>query len=181
MKTKLTTLLLFFVSILSPTILNAQVKSDELSKNRIKVAYGDASYVSIADVFFGSLVGGSGDISTIGNFSVGYRWLTNNSRWALGGDFSYTVSNEKFNNGEKLSYNFFSIVPTAELYYIKSGICRLYGTVGVGPMISDDGAFGTAFQINPIALRIGNNKIAGFIELGVGYKGIANLGIEIGF
>ncbi|MEG1686236.1 MAG: hypothetical protein RR319_09920, partial [Bacteroides sp.] len=79
--------------------------------NRIKVAYGDASYVSIADVFFGSLVGGSGDISTIGNFSVGYRWLTNNSRWALGGDFSYTVSNEKFNNGEKLSYNFFSIVP----------------------------------------------------------------------
>ncbi|MEG1546048.1 MAG: hypothetical protein RR371_02215, partial [Bacteroides sp.] len=75
MKTKLTTLLLFFVSILSPTILNAQVKSDELSKNRIKVAYGDASYVSIADVFFGSLVGGSGDISTIGNFSVGYRWL----------------------------------------------------------------------------------------------------------
>lgn len=181
MKTKLAALLAIFILALVPMISNAQTKSDEMAKNRIKVAYGDASYISFSTAFFGSLINGSGDISTAGSFSAGYRRLTDNSRWALGGDFSYIAVNEKYQNGSRIDYSFFSIVPTAEFYYLKSGLCRLYSTAGVGAMISDDGSVGATFQVNPIALRIGRNKFAGFVELGFGYKGIANVGFEMAF
>lgn len=38
-----------------------------------------------------------------------------------------------------------------------------------------------AFQINPIAIRVGNEHIGGFLELGVGYKGFLTAGISIQF
>lgn len=38
-----------------------------------------------------------------------------------------------------------------------------------------------AFQINPIGIRVGNNHIGGFLELGVGFKGFLTAGVSIQF
>lgn len=181
MRTKLTALLSLSVLALLPLTSKAQFQSNEIPQNRIKVSYGDASYVAFSTAFFSSLIGGSGEMSTMGSFSAGYRRLTNNSRWALGVDVSYTAVREKFTSGVKLDFSFMSVVPTAEFYYLKSGLCRLYGTAGVGAMISNEKSVGLAFQVSPIALRVGRDKFAGFVELGAGYKGIANVGFEVAF
>lgn len=181
MRTKLIALLTLSFLALTPMLSNAQLKSEDVFKNRVKLSYGDASYISFATAMFSSLINGPGDFKALGAISLGYRRLSNNSRWALGGDFSYVDVRETFKNGVKINFSFFAVVPTAEFYYFKTGLFRLYSTLGVGTIFTDDGSFGTAFQINPVAVRIGSGRFAGFAEVGFGYKGIANLGFEYAF
>jgi len=38
-----------------------------------------------------------------------------------------------------------------------------------------------AFQVNPIALRVGNDHIGGFLEAGLGYKGFVTAGMSLKF
>lgn len=41
------------------------------------------------------------------------------------------------------------------------------------------GAF--IYQLNPIAVRVGNDRIGGFVEAGLGLKGFVTAGVSIGF
>lgn len=38
-----------------------------------------------------------------------------------------------------------------------------------------------AYQVNPIALRVGNNRVGGFVEAGLGTKGFVTAGISFKF
>lgn len=38
-----------------------------------------------------------------------------------------------------------------------------------------------AYQVNPIALRVGNDRIGGFLEAGLGYKGFVTAGVSLRF
>lgn len=38
-----------------------------------------------------------------------------------------------------------------------------------------------AWQVNPVALRVGNHRIGGFLEAGLGYKGIVTAGVSFKF
>jgi hypothetical protein len=38
-----------------------------------------------------------------------------------------------------------------------------------------------AYQINPIAIRVGNDRIGGFVEAGFGTKGFVTAGLSLGF
>ena len=38
-----------------------------------------------------------------------------------------------------------------------------------------------AWQANPVALRVGNHRIGGFLEVGLGYKGIVTAGVSFNF
>ena len=38
-----------------------------------------------------------------------------------------------------------------------------------------------AYQVNPIALRVGNHRIGGFLEAGLGYKGFLTAGVSLRF
>ena len=38
-----------------------------------------------------------------------------------------------------------------------------------------------AYQVNPIALRVGNNRVGGFVETGLGTKGFVTAGISFKF
>ena len=40
---------------------------------------------------------------------------------------------------------------------------------------------GLAFQVNPIAVRVGNDRIGGFLETGLGYKGFLTAGVSLRF
>ncbi|MEG1645464.1 MAG: hypothetical protein RR279_06425 [Alistipes sp.] len=178
MKLKRVLLSLIFVCFLLPQGVEAQSKTAKPCPNRIKVAYGDAVFLTMASTFVDAFLG-DGELSSTGSLSVGYRRFTRNASWAFGADLSFTRITEKNLLGD-LKYDLFTVVPTAEFYYLKSGIVRLYGTAGVGAVICDQEA-DFAFQVNPIAIRVGTNRIAGFLEAGVGYKGVVNLGLEVGF
>ena len=38
-----------------------------------------------------------------------------------------------------------------------------------------------AYQVNPIALRVGNERIGGFLEAGLGHKGFLTAGVSLKF
>ena len=38
-----------------------------------------------------------------------------------------------------------------------------------------------AYQVNPFAIRIGNDRVGGFIETGLGYKGFLTAGVSLRF
>lgn len=139
-----------------------------------------------------------------GAFGLGYRYNIN--RFKVGGDISYIGYRSKIamNKGGasdyKTSENNFIVMPSAEFVYYKYGILELYGGAGVGTFISlskstpvtpegkkflnnnlNDKSADIAYQINPIALRLGNGTVGGFLELGYGMKGLVNLGVSVKF
>ena len=38
-----------------------------------------------------------------------------------------------------------------------------------------------AYQVNPIGLRVGNDRIGGFVEAGMGHKGFLTPGVSVKF
>ena len=86
----------------------------------------------------------------------------------------------------------FLILPTAEFVYYKRRLVELYGTAAAGVNLvrhtekglseagkaaarQTDLSTSFAYQINPIALRVG------FLEAGFGYKGFLTAGISMRF
>ena len=89
--------------------------------------------------------------------------------------------------------SFLSFVPEMTFCYLDTRHdlirVRLYGEIGYGVTIFDDlarvqgaadrsGPWFYAFQATPLGIRIGR-QIAGFAEVGFGYKGLIHGGIEI--
>lgn len=139
-----------------------------------------------------------GDI--IGHYGLGYKYHVT-SRFNTGLDVSFqssTVNYELTHPSEetrsgKRKFNMFLIMPTAELKYLDRTKVKLYGNVAMGVgFLSytetverdgtdyDDSVASFAFQLNPIGIRVGQ-RIAGFAELGFGYKGFASLGVSMQF
>jgi len=87
--------------------------------------------------------------------------------------------------------NEFAAAVSTDFTYSKGRAIEFYGIVSVGYRIhtgkfdySDRpvsqemrGANKVIYQINPIAMRVGNGLISGFAELGWGYRGLATIGI----
>ncbi|CAK7062282.1 MAG: hypothetical protein PARBA_02324 [Parabacteroides sp.] len=164
--------------------LQAQTSDDDFARNQIKLSYGDAFYSTVAFGLLDILMGGAifhpdAEMSAPGSFSMAYRYLFEGERFALGGDFTYIPIKQTEKNSTT-HYDLFATMVGADVYYIKSGIFRLYGTASIGAAFAQEAA-GFAFQVNPIAIRLGNDKFSGFLEAGAGYKGICNVGIQIGF
>ena len=38
-----------------------------------------------------------------------------------------------------------------------------------------------AYQVNPVGVRVGNGRIGGFVEAGLGYRGFVTAGVTLGF
>ena len=92
----------------------------------------------------------------------------------------------------------FLVLPTAEFVYFKRNLFELYGgaSVGVdlvrqseskldekGKSASEKNSLSAnlAYQVNPIAFRVGNDRIGGFMEAGFGYKGFLTAGVSLKF
>lgn len=90
------------------------------------------------------------------------------------------------------------VLPTAEWIYYKFGNIELYGSGSSGIDVSrqtykgltpqgklwsenlpDKSSVKFAYQINPIAIRLGRKRIVGYAEMGLGYKGFITLGLSI--
>lgn len=138
-------------------------------------------------------------------YSFANKTMNNSAFSASGGtpNFSYRYYlNRNVTLGVGLGYenisswgSFFTIAPEMTVAYMdtrKDYIrVRLYGALSYGVSIMDDNITGIgetdesgpkfyAFQVTPIGVRVGR-QVAGFFELGFGYKGIFNGGLSFRF
>lgn len=135
-------------------------------------------------------------------YSVGYRYALN--RFRLGGDLGFTKTSSQLTlNGEtspsiKEKELNFLVLPTAEFIYFKRRLVELYGSASAGVNLvrhtekglTDAGKSAAqkaslstnfAYQVNPIAIRVGNDRVGGFIEGGLGHKGFLTAGVSLRF
>lgn len=135
-------------------------------------------------------------------YGLGYRYAV--GRFRVGADlgFAHTTSKLTF-SGDKMpsikerELNFM-ILPTAEFVYLKSRLVELYGNASAGVSLkrhTETGLTETgkaaaakadlntsfAYQVNPIALRVGNETIGAFVEAGLGHKGFITAGLSFRF
>lgn len=138
-----------------------------------------------------SLVYGLGYRYSLKRFRVGadLGFARNSSQLTLNGESSPSLNEKELK---------FLILPTTEFTYFKRNLIELYGSAAAGvdltrhtesPVVSHsrdnikktDLSTSFAYQINPIALRVGNDRIGGFLEAGLGYKGFLTAGISLRF
>jgi len=130
---------------------------------------------------------------------VGYRYCFT-KRFSLGGVFAYDVNSVKvYNNAtpdQKREVNryFMTYAVEPKFNYVSKPAFQFYGYLGLGATIV---TFGSAtfkdgskaelsrvpyvnVHVTPIGIKFGE-EFGGFVELGYGYKGILNAGINFRF
>ena len=186
-------------------------KNSDVSYNKhdIRISYSDgltlggASFwgMGLADAITGTK---RSDEQSTGVFGLGYRYALN-KRFKLGLDLGFakvtskvTSSPDKTPSIKEKELNFL-VLPTAEFVYLRRNLFQLYGSASAGvdftrhyetgltergkDLAQKKSKFETdfAYQVNPIGLRVGNNRFGGFVEAGLGYKGFVTAGISLGF
>ena len=178
------------------------------NKHDIRLSVSDGTPLTITEIFGGALSDGllgskRTDEKMIGVFGLGYRY--NIHRFRVGGDLGFALQSNKLTlNGQttpsikerKLN---FMILPTAEFIYFKRNLVELYGSASAGVNLCRKSEKGLteegkeiaakksslttsfAYQVNPIAIRVGNDRIGGFVEAGFGTKGFVTAGVSVGF
>lgn len=135
-------------------------------------------------------------------FGLGYRYSIH--RFRVGADLGFAqassklvLAGEKAPSIKEKGLNFL-VLPTAEFVYFKRNLFELYGgaSVGVdlvrqseskldekGKSASEKNSLSAnlAYQVNPIAFRVGNDRIGGFMEAGFGHKGFLTAGVSLKF
>ena len=135
-------------------------------------------------------------------YGLGYRYAV--GRFRVGADLGFahttsklTLSGDKMPSIKERELNFM-ILPTAEFVYLKSRLVELYGNAsarvslkrhtetglteaGKAAAAKADLNTSFAYQVNPIALRVGNETIGAFVEAGLGHKGFITAGLSFRF
>lgn len=178
------------------------------NKHDFRVSFSDGIPLILsntsADALSGELLGiERTDEKIIGVFGLGYRYRIN--RFRVGSDLAFALKKGKLTpigqSAPAIEENqlHFIFLPTAEFIYFKRRLVELYGSGAIGMDLyrnsekaltregqelaskstSRFGAF--IYQLNPIAVRVGNDRIGGFVEAGLGLKGFVTAGVSIGF
>lgn len=135
-------------------------------------------------------------------YGLGYRYAVGRFRVGAGLGFAHTtskltLSGDKMPSIKERELNFM-ILPTAEFVYLKSRLVELYGNASAGVSLKRHTETGLteagkaaaakadlntsfAYQVNPIALRVGNETIGAFVEAGLGHKGFITAGLSFRF
>ena len=178
------------------------------NRHEFRIGYSDGLTLGTAS-FWGIGLGDAltgttrTDEVSSGVIGLGYRYQL--SRFRLGLDLGFASVSSKYDySGSKkkdikeTQLNFM-VMPVAEMVYFKKGIVELYGSAAVGVDFTSTKEKGLteagkahantkaktsadfAFQVNPIAVRVGNDRIGGFVEAGLGYKGFLTAGVSLKF
>ncbi len=186
---------------------NGKKFTPSTNKHEIRISASDNLTLSLADAFSrglsDALTGSkeSDEKGTLG-YGIGYRYTIN--RFRVGGDLVFSQTSSKLTLAGESSPSVkqkdlnFLILPTAEFIYYKRNLVELYGSAAVGANLvrhtekglteagkaaagKADFSPSFAYQVNPIAIRVGNDRIGGFLEGGLGHKGILTAGISLRF
>lgn len=133
-------------------------------------------------------------------YGLGYRYSIN--RFRVGADLGFGMSSSKLSMAGEKTPSIkekdlrLLVLPTAEFVYYKRRLVELYGTAAAGVNFSRHSEtpvdkktsekkanFSTdfAYQVNPIAVRVGNERVGGFVEAGLGNKGFLTAGLSFKF
>lgn len=193
------------------TQMNAQQSARFTSpshKHEFRIGMSDGSLLAVSD-FLGMGLGDvalgtkRSEETSSGVYGLGYRYSL--GRFRAGVDLAYANVTSKLaldkasSPAVKESEKNFLMLPTLEYTYFRKGIVELYGSVGAGvdlqrtsdKALNEDGkkiarsktetTTNFAFQVNPVAVRIGSDWIGGFVEAGLGYKGFVTAGVSLRF
>lgn len=189
----------------------AQNKKSESVTNphSIRITYSDGSTLADAGVFgigLADAIMGTkrSDEKVTGVFGIGYRYAFGR-KFRAGMDVGFakitskvTYSPDKMPSVKEKELELL-VLPTAEYLYFKRGLFELYGSLAAGinftrhyengitpkgkEMAQKKSSFENelAYQVNPLGLRVGNDRIGGFVEAGLGYRGFVTAGISMNF
>ena len=182
---------------------------DNLIRHDLRISFSDGQTLGGAS-FWGmglsdALTGTKRtDQQSTGVFGLGYRYSLTH-RFKLGMDLgvarvtSKVTSKPDKNPSIKEKELNLLVLPTAEFVYFRRNLFQLYGSASAGVDFSRHYETGLtkrgkelakknskfeaefAYQVNPLGLRVGNGRIGGFVEAGLGYKGFVTAGLSIGF
>ena len=177
------------------------------NRNQIRFSVSDGLTLSTVDI----LGTGISDAITGGKRSdqkgtllyvLGYRYSLN--RFKVGADLGFARSSSKLTlTGEsspsikEKNLNFL-VLPTAEFVYLRKGLFEMYGSASAGINLSrhtedalteagrknlskSDLTTSFIYQVNPIGFSVGNDRIGGFVEVGLGSKGFLTAGLSLKF
>ena len=178
-----------------------------MNKHEIRLSASDGLTLGLANIFgmgLSDAVTGSkrSDETSSLVYGLGYRYSI--YRFKVGADLGFSQSTSKLTllgetapSLKEKDLNFM-LLPTVEFVYFKRGLVELYGGAAAGVNVvshsetrlnkavttqakKSDISTQFAYQINPIALRVGNHRIGGFLEAGLGYKGFVTAGVSLRF
>lgn len=186
---------------------NNSVKETSSNKHEIRVTVSDGLTQGSAGImgnWLSDAVLGSKrtDQSYSMVYGLGYRYTI--GRFRVGGDLGFSQSKSKLtlagDNTPSLKEREldFLVLPTADFTYFKRRLVELYGSASAGVNMSKHTETGMtaagkqsaakpelktsfAYQVNPIAVRVGNDRVGGFLEAGFGHKGFVTAGISVKF
>ena len=182
-------------------------KGQTYNRNQILFSVSDGLTLSTVDI----LGTGISDAITGGKrsdqkgtllYGLGYRYSLN--RFKVGADLGFARSSSKLTlTGEsspsikEKNLNFL-VLPTAEFVYLRKGLFEMYGSASAGINLSrhtedalteagrknlskSDLTTSFIYQVNPIGFSVGNDRIGGFVEVGLGSKGFLTAGLSLKF
>lgn len=186
---------------------NARRNNKHENKHEIRISASDGLTRNIGEVFGIALVDAllgtkREDTKNYGVYSLGYRYSIN--RFRVGSDVSFSSTSSKLTllrektpslKEDNLS---FMVLPAVEFQYYKRGVIELYGSAAGGVDLTrtsykkidnaknyqpQQTSLNTSFawQVSPIAIRVGNSTIGGFLEAGLGHKGFLSAGVGVKF
>ncbi|MBM6991761.1 MAG: hypothetical protein I3J02_00600 [Prevotella sp.] len=208
MKIKVFALSLCLVAGLGQTQATPSSRYSSDKRSEFRIGYSDGLTLGTAS-FWGMGIGDAltgtkrQDQKGSGVIGLGYRYSLNRFRVGLDLGFAsvsskYDYAGSKQKDIKETQINFI-VMPVAELTYYKKGVVELYGSVAAGIDLTntkEEGLTETgkahadtkarnatdfAFQVNPIAVCVGNDHIGGFLEAGVGTKGFLTAGVSLKF
>lgn len=176
-------------------------------KSELSVSYGIPTNknlnTTIGDAFNSALIGGLlnsavDNESFTGAFNLEYMYRLD-TRWAVGVDLGYEHSSSDLKVDKavvaKIKDSYLTAMVGAKYYWANGEKFRVYAKVAIGVSItkekitnaekedySKDAENDTdvAYQVSPIAFEVGKNY-CGFLELGYGNQGIAQIGVRVRF
>ena len=149
--------------------------------NAISVNVGYYSVENILTSLSGILFAFDPDTHETSTFTaptVGVRYMRTISPVITAGcalHYSAFIRNavrEADNATSKQNCNNIALSAEIRFTYLRRGILKMYGSPQHGPFFN--------FNISPLGLRIGR-QVGGFVELGLGYRGLVAAGFDIRF
>jgi len=165
--------------------------------NEISLTYGYPTFTDV-EMGLGMAIGsvliiplGSklGSVNTKGALALEYQHYIPSARISFGGLISYEAMDitfvskddpSKVTSTDKASY--ITLMPSAKCVWFNRKHVGMYSRLAVGIMTTTDEInIGPAFQIDPVGVEFGGQRLRGFAQLGFGNVGIFQLGIKTNF
>ncbi|MGL4853538.1 MAG: outer membrane beta-barrel protein [Phocaeicola sp.] len=159
-------------------------------KHEISISYGIPTSMDVENSLANGFIGVSGldlDESFSGSFNLEYMYRLN-EKIAVGAIVSYEHASIK---SVDFKEDFISVLPAFKMNWVNKELFRFYSKVAAGVTIDkasievnsqkeSDTDLKFGYQVSPIGLEVGK-ELNGFLELGYGVQGIANIGVRFKF